>query len=165
MNRKVIIVVSVALILALGYAGMIGLKSLKKQPQKDVNRKKTPFVKVEQVNYQAIATPIVEKGRLLSNLEVNLSSEVPGRIVEVGVPLKVGQRFKKGDLLFHFNGSYHSNYNQGIIWWIDKLQPGLIIKSVATLTRSEWEEMDEEQKKTIANYTIVVADNMTKTNR
>ena len=99
MNRKVIIVVSVALILALGYAGMIGLKSLKKQPQKDVNRKKTPFVKVEQVNYQAIATPIVEKGRLLSNLEVNLSSEVPGRIVEVGVPLKVGQRFKKGDLL------------------------------------------------------------------
>jgi hypothetical protein len=32
-------------------------------------------------------------------LEVNLSSEVPGRIVAVGVPLKVGQRFKKGDLL------------------------------------------------------------------
>jgi len=99
MNRKVVIVVSVVLILALAYAGMMGLKSLKKQPQKDINRKKVPFVKVEQVNYQAIATPIVEKGRLLSNLEVNLSSEVPGRIVEVGVPLKVGQRFKKGDLL------------------------------------------------------------------
>ncbi len=99
MNRKVVIVVSVALILAIAYAGMEGLKSLKKQPQKDINRKKVPFVKVEQVNYQAIATPIVEKGRLLSNLEVNLSSEVPGRIVEVGVPLKVGQRFKKGDLL------------------------------------------------------------------
>ncbi|MCZ4695736.1 HlyD family efflux transporter periplasmic adaptor subunit [Ancylomarina euxinus] len=99
MNRKVVIVVSVALILTLAYAGMVGLKSLKKQPQKDINRKKVPFVKVEQVNYQAIATPIVEKGRLLSNLEVNLSSEVPGRIVEVGVPLKVGQRFKKGDLL------------------------------------------------------------------
>jgi multidrug efflux pump subunit AcrA (membrane-fusion protein) len=99
MNRKVVIVVSVALILALSYAGMEGLKSLKKQPQKDINRKKVPFVKVEQVNYQAIATPIVEHGRLLSNLEVNLSSEVPGRIVEVGVPLKVGQRFKKGDLL------------------------------------------------------------------
>lgn len=99
MNRKVVIVASVVLILVLGFAGMMGLKSLKKQPQKDLNRKKVPFVKVEQVNYQAIATPIVEKGRLVSNLEVNLSSEVPGRIVEVGVPLKVGQRFKKGDFL------------------------------------------------------------------
>lgn len=99
MNRKVIIVVSVALILALGYAGMVGLKSLKKQPKKDINRKKVPFVKVEQVVYQSVATPIVEKGRLLSNFEVNLSSEVSGRIVDAGVPLKMGQRFKKGDLL------------------------------------------------------------------
>jgi hypothetical protein len=30
---------------------------------------------------------------------------------------------------------------------------------------SEWEEMTKEQKKTIANYTIVVADNMTQTKR
>jgi len=99
MNRKLVIVASVVLILALAYAGMLGLKSLKQHPLKDLNRKKTPFVKVEQVVYTAIDAPIVEKGRLLSNLEVNLSSEVPGRIVAVGVPLKVGQRFKKGDLL------------------------------------------------------------------
>lgn len=99
MNRKVLIVASVVLLLALAYAGMLGLKSLKQQPLKDLNRKKVPFVKVESVAYQAIEAFIVEKGRLLSNLEVNLSSEVPGRIVAVGVPLKVGQRFKKGDLL------------------------------------------------------------------
>ncbi len=101
MNRKLVIVASVVLIVALSFIGMNGLKSLKKQPKKDVNRKKVPFVKVEQVVYKSISTPIVEKGRLLSNLEVNLSSEVSGRIVEVGVPLKVGQRFKKGDLLLH----------------------------------------------------------------
>ena len=48
MNRKIVIVVSVVLILALAYASMLGLKSLKKQPQKDINRKKTPmFTEVE----------------------------------------------------------------------------------------------------------------------
>jgi uncharacterized iron-regulated protein len=73
--------------------------------------------------------------------------------------------FNKGDFYFHFNGSYHSNYNQGIIWWIHKIQPGLTIKSVATVDRTEWDEMTVEEKATIANYTIVVADNMTKTNR
>jgi uncharacterized iron-regulated protein len=73
--------------------------------------------------------------------------------------------FKKGDLLFHFEGSYHSNYNQGIIWWINKIQPGLTMKSITTVTQTEWNEMKTEDKKTIANYIIVVADNMTQTKR
>jgi hypothetical protein len=31
------------------------------------------------------------------------------------------KNFNQGDLLFHFEGSYHSNYQQGIIWWINKI--------------------------------------------
>ncbi|MEQ8246020.1 ChaN family lipoprotein [Fulvivirga sp.] len=73
------------------------------------------------------------------------------------------KNFNKGDLLLHFEGSYHSNYNQGIIWWINKIQPGLNIKSITTVMRSEWDEMTEDEKATIANYIIVVADNMTQT--
>ena len=75
------------------------------------------------------------------------------------------KNFSKGDLLFHFEGSYHSNYNQGIIWWINKIQPGLDIKSITTVTESEWLELTEDQKATIADYIIVVADNMTQTKR
>ncbi len=71
----------------------------------------------------------------------------------------------EGDLLLHFEGSYHSNYNQGIIWWINKIKPGYNIKSIATVYQSEWDEMTDEEKETIANYTIVVADGMTQTKR
>ncbi len=71
----------------------------------------------------------------------------------------------EGDLLFHLEGSYHSNYNQGIIWWINKIKPGYKIKSIATVYQSEWDEMTNEEKETIANYTIVVADGMTQTKR
>ncbi|HAB28891.1 MAG: hypothetical protein CMP05_10400 [Xanthomarina sp.] len=73
------------------------------------------------------------------------------------------KNFKPGDFLFHFEGSYHSNYNQGIIWWINKIQPGLNIKSVTTVMQSEWEELTKQEKAEIANYIIVVADNMTQT--
>ncbi|TRZ41697.1 ChaN family lipoprotein [Robertkochia solimangrovi] len=75
------------------------------------------------------------------------------------------KNFQKGNLLFHFEGSYHSNYDQGIIWWINKVQPGLTIKSITTVNSSEWETMTEEEKSTIADYIIVVADSMTQTNR
>jgi uncharacterized iron-regulated protein len=74
------------------------------------------------------------------------------------------KNFSPGDLLFHFEGSYHSNYKQGIIWWINKIQLGLKIKSITTVFQSEWNDMTDKEKTEIANYTIVVADNMTKTN-
>lgn len=73
------------------------------------------------------------------------------------------KNFNPKDFLFHFEGSYHSNYNQGIIWWIHKIQPGLVLKSITTVTQSEWGKMTEEEKATIANYIIVVADTMTQT--
>lgn len=71
------------------------------------------------------------------------------------------KNFRPGDLLFHFQGSYHSNYNQGIIWWINKIQPDLSIKSITTVMQSEWDEMSKEDKAEIANYIIVVADSLT----
>ncbi|PCH67407.1 MAG: efflux transporter periplasmic adaptor subunit [Bacteroidales bacterium] len=99
MKRKVIIILLVLATLAISFVAMKGLSSLKESPKKNLDKKKLPFVKVETVNYHMISSPIIEKGRLASNLEVNLSSEVAGRIVETGVPLKVGQKFKKGQLL------------------------------------------------------------------
>ncbi len=71
--------------------------------------------------------------------------------------------FTKGNLLLHFQGSYHSNYGQGIIWWVNKIKPGLTLKSISTVTQSEWDVMTDEEKTTIANYIIVVVDNMTQT--
>ncbi len=71
--------------------------------------------------------------------------------------------FEKGQLFMHINGSYHSNNERGIIWWLNKIKPGLDIKSITTVTRSEWDEMTDVEKAEIANYTIVVADNMTLT--
>lgn len=75
------------------------------------------------------------------------------------------KNFTPGNLLFHFEGSYHSNYDQGIIWWINQIQPGLNIKSITTVDQSEWDEMTGEEKATIAEYIIVVADSMTQTKR
>lgn len=75
------------------------------------------------------------------------------------------KHFNSGKLLFHFGGSYHSNYSQGIIWWVNKIHPGLKIKSITTVTASEWNEMTIEERNLIANYILVVADNMTQTNR
>lgn len=75
------------------------------------------------------------------------------------------ENYKKRNLFLHFNGSYHSDNKQGIIWWIDKIKPGLEIQSITTINRSEFEKLKEEDLKLLADYIIVVPDNMTQTNR
>lgn len=75
------------------------------------------------------------------------------------------KNFKSGDLYFHIDGAYHSNYRRGIIWWVDIIKPGFIIKSITTVLQSEWAKMTDDEKASIANYIIVVADNMTQTKR
>ena len=75
------------------------------------------------------------------------------------------KNFNKGDLFFHMDGSYHSNNKRGIIWWVNKIQPGLNIKSITTVMQSDWDKMTPEEKDMIAEYIIVVADNMTQTKR
>lgn len=72
---------------------------------------------------------------------------------------------KEGTLLLHLDGAYHSDYYRGTVWWVNQIKPGFNIKTVTTVLESEWAEMTDEQKETIANYTIVVADNMTQTKR
>jgi uncharacterized iron-regulated protein len=74
------------------------------------------------------------------------------------------ENFSADDFLFHIQGSYHSNYDQGIIWWINQIRPELRIKSITTVSQSEWDKMTDKEKSTIANYIIVVADSMTQTN-
>lgn len=75
------------------------------------------------------------------------------------------KNYSPGNLLLHFSGSYHSNHRQGIIWWINEVQPGIDIKSITTLLESEWDGMKPEKRESIADYIIVVADNMTQTSR
>jgi len=75
------------------------LKSFKKEPPKRPPVVPVRFVKAEPVRYRDIKTQITGSGRITSTEQINLVSEVSGRILKTAVPLKKGQLFAKGDLL------------------------------------------------------------------
>lgn len=75
------------------------------------------------------------------------------------------KNYKKPMLFLHYQGSYHSDNDQGIIWWVNKLKPGLDIKSISTITRTDWDKLNDKEKTALADYSIVVPDNMTQTGR
>lgn len=73
----------------------------------------------------------------------------------------IKENFEKGKKVIHFNGAYHSDNYQGIIWYLNKYLPGITIKTLSTHEVENVEEIDEQENK--ADFDIFVVENMTKT--
>jgi uncharacterized iron-regulated protein len=74
------------------------------------------------------------------------------------------KNWEKGKLFLHFDGAYHSDNFEGIVWWINKLKPGLNIKTISVAYQQNIEKLDEENINR-ANFIITVQENMTQTNK
>ncbi len=74
------------------------------------------------------------------------------------------ENWTKGKLFIHFDGAYHSDNFEGIVWWINKLKPGLNIKTISITSQEDIMELEEEHIDQ-ANYIIAVPETMTQTNR
>lgn len=68
----------------------------------------------------------------------------------------------KGKVFLHFNGSYHSDNYEGIIWYLKKANPGLKILTISSTEQADMLKLAKESEG-IADYILVVPESMTKT--
>ncbi len=69
---------------------------------------------------------------------------------------------KDGKQFIHYNGSYHSNNWQGIIWYLNQYKPGLKIKTINTVLQADVDSLEAENQHT-ADFVVVVPETMTRT--
>lgn len=74
----------------------------------------------------------------------------------------INKNYSKDKIFIHYNGSYHSDNNEGIIWHLKKLNPELKIKTITTISQENIKNIDKENNKK-ANYTLLVPSAMTNT--
>lgn len=101
MKKRQLIIVSVALAILLGAFWLGGILGSMKEPPKvkpPVELKK--FVKTEEVKYGEIPTKVLAYGRVKTSESLDLIAEVSGKMYSAGIPLKEGQRFRRGDVLY-----------------------------------------------------------------
>ncbi len=65
------------------------------------------------------------------------------------------QNHKDGNLFIHYNGSYHSNDYQGIVWYIKQANPDLKILTIDIETQKDISKLDKKNKNK-ADFIIVV---------
>jgi uncharacterized iron-regulated protein len=69
---------------------------------------------------------------------------------------------EKKKLFIHYNGSYHTDRFEGIVWYLKKADNDLKILTISTVEQDNIEELKEEDKG-LADYIIAVPESMTKT--
>ena len=70
--------------------------------------------------------------------------------------------YQQGSLFIHFNGSYHSENHEGIVWFLQKAKPELKIATITTVSQKDIKKLLAENKGK-ADYIICVDEDMTNT--
>ena len=65
------------------------------------------------------------------------------------------KHYHKGQLFLHYNGSYHSNFKQGIVWYLKQQNPNLKIVTVDVETQDSLKKLDKKHRNK-ADFIIVV---------
>jgi len=72
------------------------------------------------------------------------------------------KNYKPGSLFIHYNGAFHSDKYEGILWYLKKSQPNLNYGTISTVSQKDINTLEEENFGK-ADFTIVVDSNMTDT--
>jgi multidrug efflux pump subunit AcrA (membrane-fusion protein) len=98
--RKVLInFLLIIVVLVSSYFIMEYLSSMKTTPESKPRQDTKLYVRAQEVNYETNSAVISAMGRLSSQEEVDLTSEVQGEILQGSVVLREGSTFSKGQLL------------------------------------------------------------------
>ncbi|RXG15867.1 putative iron-regulated protein [Leeuwenhoekiella aestuarii] len=70
---------------------------------------------------------------------------------------------RKPDHVFiHYNGSYHSDFHEGILWYLQQAEPNLNYTTISSVSQKNLENLEEEYLNQ-ADFIIVIDEDMTTT--
>ncbi len=74
----------------------------------------------------------------------------------------IAKNCTKGKTMLHFNGAYHTNNKEGIIWYLKQLKPDIKILCISSTEQPEMNVLDSSSIN-CGDYIICTQDDMTKT--
>lgn len=72
------------------------------------------------------------------------------------------KNIKENPKIIHYNGAYHSDYFEGIVWFLKRDKPELKILTISSVEQNDLSILEDENKNK-ADFIIVIDSDMTKT--
>ncbi|MGB0916710.1 MAG: ChaN family lipoprotein [Flavobacteriales bacterium] len=132
--------------------------------------------------FEALDTLSEEEKSWIAPLPFPYDSELPGYVVMLemmgghgGGNLPKAQAIKDATMahfilanyspektFIHYNGAYHSNNYEGILWYLKQVRPDYKYATISTVSQADISKLEDENKG-LADFIICVDENMTST--
>ena len=147
------------------YASMVskgGLEALN-QLSDDAKKNIAPLPIDVDLSLPAYAE-MMKMGGMHGSGGVNMSAENIAKaqvIKDATMASFILKNYEAGRIFLHYNGSYHSNNFEGIVWHLKKKNPKLKIITINTIQAQDITQPSEKEKNT-ANFIFAIPADMTK---
>jgi uncharacterized iron-regulated protein len=99
-------------------------------------------------------------GKMESKVNENLPKAQA--IKDATMAKSIVNHWQKGQMVIHYNGSYHSDRHMGIIWYLNKYNPSIKVATITTVVQDNIDKIEDENKGQ-ADFVIVIPSSMTRT--
>lgn len=83
-------------------------------------------------------------------------------IKDATMAYSIVENLKEGTVFIHFNGAFHSNYYEGILWYINQYKDSVSTVTISTVTQMDLKKLEKEHLGK-ADYIICVDEDVTTT--
>lgn len=145
------------------YASMIfrgGFEALDTLPDTDKQ-----WIAPLPIDYDPNLPSYLEMMEMMGGMKNHASDNFPKAqaIKDATMAYNIAKNWEKGKHFIHYNGSFHSDDYEGIVWYLKRLKPNATILTITTIETTEMERRLNEEQRLVADFTIAVPETMTKT--
>lgn len=140
------------------YASLVYKKGLQVLDTLPINEKQ--WIVTLPMKYDGTLSQYKKMRKMMAHMGENLP--IAQAIKDATMAETILRDRREGSLFVHFNGSYHSDFYQGIYWYLQQENPDLRILTITTLTQSDLKKLNKEAYRQ-ADFILVVDEDMTTT--
>lgn len=103
---------------------------------------------------------LIEMGKEMHASGINFAHAQAIKDATMGY--SIAQHVKKGEKVFFLNGAFHSDFHQGIMWYIHQYVPGTKVGTITTVSQKDVRKLQKEHLNR-ADFIVVVNETMLST--
>lgn len=130
---------------------------------KDISSEAKKFIAPLPINYDK-ELDCYKKMTEMDDMPAHVTENLPKAqaIKDATMTYFILKNYKKGKLFLHYNGSYHSDNHQSIVWYLLTQKPKLSVMTISTVEQENISVLDSANVN-IADFVVSVPDDMTPT--
>ncbi|MDF3029373.1 MAG: hypothetical protein K0S23_3680 [Fluviicola sp.] len=103
---------------------------------------------------------LIEMGKEMHASGINFA--YAQAIKDATMGYSIAEHVKKGEMVYFLNGAFHSDFHQGIMWYVEQYAPGTKVGTITTVSQKDVKKLQKEHQGR-ADFIIVVNETMMST--